>query len=79
MTGNAATLHDVTKSIVDSIPRALLLMALATALALFLQFGSILVPIRAVVLNLLSLSALFGALVWGFQDGHLASVASPGM
>jgi RND superfamily putative drug exporter len=40
---------------------------------LFLLFGSLLVPAKAVVLNLLSLTATFGAMVWIFQKGHLSS------
>jgi RND superfamily putative drug exporter len=36
------------------------------------MFGSVLVPLKAVVLNLLSLSATFGAMVWIFQEGHLS-------
>src|SRR4029078_9517277 len=39
---------------------------------MFLMFGSVVVPVKAVVLNLLSLSATFGAMVWIFQDGHLS-------
>jgi RND superfamily putative drug exporter len=39
---------------------------------LFIQFGSVIIPIKAVILNLLSLSATFGAMVWVFQDGHLS-------
>jgi RND superfamily putative drug exporter len=39
---------------------------------LFLQFGSILIPIKALILNLLSLTATFGAMVFIFQDGHLS-------
>ncbi len=38
------------------------------------MFGSILVPIKALILNVLSLSATFGALVWIFQDGHFSGV-----
>jgi RND superfamily putative drug exporter len=41
---------------------------------LFAVFGSVLVPIKAIVLNLLSLTATFGAMVWIFQDGHLSGV-----
>ena len=37
--------------------------------------GSIIVPIKAVVMNILSLGASFGALVWIFQDGHLVRAA----
>jgi putative drug exporter of the RND superfamily len=45
-----------------------------TFIVLFLQFGSILVPLKAIVLNLLSLSAAFGAMVWVFQEGHLTGL-----
>ena len=38
------------------------------------MFGSVLVPIKAIVLNVLSLSATFGAMVWIFQDGHGAGL-----
>src|SRR5207245_9570826 len=44
----------------------------ATMLVLFLLLGSVFLPLKAVVMNLLSISASFGALVWIFQDGHFA-------
>ena len=72
--GPAAELIDTKASILDRIPVAAALIALATFVVLFLSFGSVLVPAKAVVLNLLSLSATFGAMVWVFQDGHLADV-----
>jgi putative drug exporter of the RND superfamily len=53
---------------------ALLLIALATFMLLFLMTGSVLVPIKALIMNLLSLGATFGALVWIFQDGHLSGL-----
>jgi RND superfamily putative drug exporter len=40
----------------------------------FLMFGSVLVPLKAVILNFLSLTATFGAIVWVFQEGHGASL-----
>jgi RND superfamily putative drug exporter len=46
---------------------------LASAIVLFLLFGSLAIPVKAVVMTLLSLSASFGALVWIFQDGNLAT------
>ena len=58
----------------DRLPLAILLIALATFVLLFLFTGSIVVPIKALVLNLLMLSAVLGTMVWIFQDGHLASV-----
>ena len=71
VTGYAVNAYDVKKAIVGTFPRALVFMLIATFAALFLQFGSLLVPLKAVVVNVLSLSALFGAMVWVFQDGHL--------
>ena len=53
---------------------ALGLIALATFVLLFLMIGSVLVPIKALVLNMLSLTATFGAMVWIFQDGHLSGM-----
>ena len=47
---------------------------MATAILLFLLSGSVLVPLKALVLNALSLTATFGAMVWIFQDGNLADV-----
>jgi putative drug exporter of the RND superfamily len=49
-------------------------IALATFVLLFLMFGSFLVPLKAIVLNTLSLTATFGAMVWIFQDGNLSGV-----
>ena len=50
------------------------LIALATFVLLFLMTGSLLVPVKALVLNVLSLTATFGAMVWIFQEGHLADL-----
>ncbi|MBW3619321.1 MAG: MMPL family transporter [Actinobacteria bacterium] len=72
--GGPAELVDGKAGLLDQLPLALLVIALVTFAVLFLQFGSILVPVKAIVLNLLSLSATFGAMVWIFQDGHLAGV-----
>jgi RND superfamily putative drug exporter len=70
--GQSAVLVDSKKSIGDRVPLAGLIIALATAIVLFLSFGSVLVPLKAVVLNLLSLTATFGAMVWIFQEGNLS-------
>jgi RND superfamily putative drug exporter len=72
--GNSAELVDSKASLFSRLPLAAGLIALATFVLLFLMFGSILVPIKALILNVLSLSATFGALVWIFQDGHLSGV-----
>ena len=72
--GGPAELVDGKAGLLDQLPGALALIAVITFVVLFLQFGSVLVPIKAIVMNLLSLSATFGAMVWIFQDGHLAGV-----
>ncbi len=72
--GPSAELVDSKASILDRLPLAAGIIALITFVVLFLMFGSVLVPIKAIVLNLLSLSATFGAMVWIFQDGHLAGL-----
>jgi RND superfamily putative drug exporter len=72
VTGNAAELVDSKASLFSRLPLAAGLIAAATFVLLFLMFGSLLVPIKALILNVLSLSATFGALVWIFQDGHLS-------
>ena len=59
----------------DSLFRLLPVAALASSpvvsfVALFMMFGGLLVPLKAVILNLLSLTATFGAMVFIFQDGH---------
>ena len=74
VTGPSAELVDSKESIFARLPIALGLVALATFVLLFLMFGSVLVPIKALILNVLSLSAMFGALVWIFQDGNFSGV-----
>lgn len=69
--GSAATLLDATTTIAERLPWALGLIALSTFVLLFLFTGSLLIPVKAIVTNLLSLSATFGALVYVFQQGHL--------
>ena len=70
--GPSADLVDGKRSAFARMPVAIVWIALVTFVTLFLLFGSILVPIKAVVLNLLSLTATFGAMVWVFQDGNLS-------
>jgi RND superfamily putative drug exporter len=69
--GVAALAADFLDSQADRIPWALATTLVASAIVLFLLFGSIAIPIKAVLMTLLSLSASFGALVWIFQDGNL--------
>jgi len=72
--GVAATGHDFLVSQGDRMPYAIGLTLIVSALVLFLLFGSVVIPVKAVVMTLLSISASFGALVWIFQDGNLANV-----
>ena len=74
VTGEAAFLVDASSSIADRLPWALVLIALATFVLLFLMTGSVLVPLKALVMNTLSLGATFGTMVWIFQDGHLSGM-----
>ena len=72
--GQAAQLVDTKSSLGGKLPLALGLVLMATFVLLFLFTGSIVIPIKALVLNVLSLSATFGLMVWVFQEGHLASL-----
>jgi RND superfamily putative drug exporter len=72
--GIAAELIDVKARLSERLPFAGLLVVAATLVLLFLMTGSIMVPIKAVIMNVLSLGASFGALVWIFQEGHLAGL-----
>jgi putative drug exporter of the RND superfamily len=72
--GPTATLIDSGAAIAHRLPLAISVMALATFVLLFLFTGSVVVPIKALVLNVLVLSAVLGAMAWVFQDGHFASI-----
>jgi len=74
VTGSAAFLIDFQHQIINRLPYALGLIALATFILLFLMTGSVLIPIKALIMNTLSLGAVFGALVWIFQDGNASGV-----
>jgi RND superfamily putative drug exporter len=74
VTGRAAFLIDLKLRISSRLPYALGLIVLTTFILLFLMTGSVLVPLKALVMNTLSLGATFGALVWIFQDGHLSGL-----
>ena len=64
---------DTVNYIVGRTPIAVVYIMAATMLVLFLLLGSVILPLKAVVMNLLSISASFGAMVWIFQDGHLSA------
>jgi len=71
VTGDAAALVDYEDALAARLPLALGVVASATFVLLFLFTGSVVIPAKAMVMNLLSLGAGFGALVWVFQEGHL--------
>lgn len=76
MTGVAQMNRDSVNGITSRLPMVFGFIAIVTLVLLFLLTGSVLLPIKAVVLNMLSLTAAFGALVWIFQDGHLGALGT---
>ncbi|MFD7769203.1 MMPL family transporter [Streptomyces sp. NPDC059787] len=72
--GNDAVLVDAKESIADKLPLAVTLVVLSTFLLLFLFTGSVVQPVRALILNLISLGATLGVMTWIFQDGNLSSL-----
>jgi uncharacterized membrane protein YdfJ with MMPL/SSD domain len=69
--GRPAVDRDLLDSLADLLPWMALIMAAATIVLLFLAFGSVVLPIKAVLMNMVSIGASFGVVVWIFQDGHL--------
>ncbi|MFJ5273904.1 MMPL family transporter [Streptomyces sp. NPDC088358] len=72
--GTDAVLVDAKDSIAGRLPLAVTLVVLTTFLLLFLFTGSIVQPLRALLLNMVSLGATLGVMTWIFQDGHLSSL-----
>ena len=72
--GQAAGLDDFIETLVDRAPWAVGTVVLATFVLLFLMTGSVVVPIKALLMNIVSLGASLGVLVWVFQDGHLSGL-----
>jgi RND superfamily putative drug exporter len=71
VTGRTAEFVDQKASLADNIPLALAILAVTTLLILFAFTGSLVLPLKALIMNLLTLSAAFGVLVLIFQDGRL--------
>lgn len=69
--GASAVYADSQSGIAEKLPFVFTWLAIATLFVLFLYTGSVLLPIKAVILNLLSLSATLGLVTWVFQEGHL--------
>jgi uncharacterized membrane protein YdfJ with MMPL/SSD domain len=74
VSGQAAAFVDLQASLASRLPPAVAIVAVATVVLLFLMTGSVVLPIKAVVMNLLTLSAAFGVLVLVFQDGRFESL-----
>jgi uncharacterized membrane protein YdfJ with MMPL/SSD domain len=72
--GRSANDLDLLTSLMKRLPWLALIMASATFVLLFLAFGSVVLPFKAVLMNLISIGASFGVVVWGFQQGHLAGL-----
>jgi RND superfamily putative drug exporter len=73
--GQTATDVDTTEFIRSRTPRVIAYIVTMTLLILFALLGSVILPIKAVLMNALSVAGSFGALVWVFQDGHLGLAA----
>jgi putative drug exporter of the RND superfamily len=69
--GQTAEDLDTTSYILSRAPRAAGFIVLVTCVVLFLLLGSVVLPLKAVAMNFVSIAGSFGALVWIFQDGHL--------
>jgi trehalose monomycolate/heme transporter len=72
--GATAGLVDELSSLGSTLPWMALLTGVATLVLLFLAFGSVVLPVKAIVMNILSLGATFGVIVWIFQWGHLSGL-----
>jgi RND superfamily putative drug exporter len=72
--GSAAIGHDFLVSQAERAPYAVGLTLLASGVILFLLFGSLAIPIKAIIMTLLSITASFGAMVWIFQEGNLSNL-----
>jgi putative drug exporter of the RND superfamily len=76
LTGTAQINRDSAHAVISRMPIVLAVIAAITFVLLFLLTGSVVLPLKALVLNVLSLTAAFGALVWIFQDGHVGGLGT---
>jgi RND superfamily putative drug exporter len=76
ITGTAQINRDTAQAVTSRLPIVLAVIAAITFVLLLLLTGSVVLPLKALVLNVLSLTAAFGALVWIFQDGHLGALGT---
>jgi RND superfamily putative drug exporter len=75
-TGRAVINRDSAAAVTSRLPLVLSIIAVITFALLFSLTGSVVMPLKALVLNVLSLTAAFGALVWIFQEGHLGALGT---
>lgn len=76
LTGTAQVNRDSASAITSRLPLVLGVIGAITFVLLFLLTGSVVLPVKALILNVLSLTAAFGALVWIFQEGHLGALGT---
>ncbi|HEY7350328.1 MAG TPA: MMPL family transporter, partial [Ktedonobacterales bacterium] len=72
--GGTAGIIDYVNTLYGAFPLALLVVALITYVVLMLLFRSLVLPLKAILMNLLSILASYGALVFIFQEGHLSNI-----
>ncbi|WP_017623614.1 MMPL family transporter [Nocardiopsis chromatogenes] len=71
--GVAAQQKDTLDGILNAVPATLGFVIVVTLVLLFMAFGSLVLPVKAVLMGFLSLGASLGVVIWGFQEGHLAA------
>ena len=76
LTGTAPINRDTAHAVTSRLPIVLAVIAAITFLVMFRLTGSVVLPLKTLVLNALSMTATFGALVWIFQDGHLGALGT---
>lgn len=76
LAGVAQVNRDSVDAVTDRLPMVCGVMAVITFILLFLLTGSVVLPVKALMCNVLSLTAAFGALVWIFQEGHLGALGT---
>ncbi|WP_458460676.1 MMPL family transporter [Paenibacillus sp.] len=69
--GEAAKQYEIMQEVTQQLPKVLVFVVVTNYLVLLAAFRSLLIPIKAILMNLLSLAASFGILVWVFNEGHL--------
>ncbi len=76
MGGVAMVNRDSDAAVINRLPLVLGIMAAITFALLFMLTGSVVLPLKALMCNVLSLTAAFGSMVWIFQDGHLGALGT---